>query len=64
MLEEKQSNSANSKLQVLPKVQKARVMACPLCCGEWISLGGLSKCMKCGFISCAGCGDNPLFLNE
>lgn len=64
MLEEKQTTLDNLTLPTFPKMQKIPAMACPLCCGEWISLGGLSKCMKCGFIYCVGCGDNLVLLGS
>jgi hypothetical protein len=42
----------------------AHSKACPLCTGQWVSLGGLSKCMVCGFMLCEGCGEGVVYLES
>lgn len=38
--------------------------SCPLCTGKWVSLGGLSKCMVCGFMLCESCGEGASNLES
>lgn len=37
---------------------------CPLCTGQWVSLGGLSKCIVCGYTNCEGCGEGSQHLES
>lgn len=62
MLNETQSQSCDTS--ALARKAPAQANACPLCSGQWVSLGGLSKCMVCGFILREGCGEGSLSLES
>jgi Zn-finger nucleic acid-binding protein len=63
MLNETQSQSCDNSV-LARKALPAQVNACPLCSGQWVSLGGLSKCVVCGFILCEGCGEGSLAIES
>lgn len=65
MLNETQSQSQSCETSALArKALPILAKACPLCAGQWVSLGALSKCMVCGFILCEGCGEGSPSLES
>lgn len=63
MLHEIQAQSCDTSA-LARKALPVQAKACPLCAGQWVSLGGLSKCMVCGFMLCEGCGEGSLSLES
>lgn len=63
MLNETQSQSDDTSA-LARKALPIQAKACPLCAGQWVSLGGLSKCMVCGFMLCEGCGEGLSTFNS
>ncbi len=63
MLNEAQSQSYDTSA-LARKALPIQAKACPLCAGQWVSLGGLSKCMVCGFILCESCGEGSPSLES
>jgi len=63
MINEAQPQSGGST-SLERKAMTACTKTCPLCTGQWVSLGGLSKCMVCGFILCEGCGEGSQYLES
>lgn len=63
MLNETQSQSCETSA-LARKALPIQAKVCPLCAGQWVSLGALSKCMVCGFILCEGCGEGSPSLES
>ncbi len=63
MFNEAQSKSCDNSV-LARKALPAQMKVCPLCTGQWVFLGGLSKCMVCGFMLCEGCGEGSLSLES